>query len=228
MATPPSSPTGCKPRVRTPASSPPATPGERDDVVKQTPIGAADRRLRAETGFPMKAFADLYTALDETTKTTRQGPGAGRLFRPGVGGRRGLGRLLPDRPQAAAGGARRPSSAPGPSRRPAFPTGCSRSPTTPSATSPRPSPCCCPRPASRATCPLRHWVEERLLPLRATAGRRPAAGDPRGLADARPPAAVRLEQADQRRLPRRRLAAARDPSPRRGRAASTRPSSPTA
>ena len=56
-----------------------------------------------------------------------------------------------------------------------------------------------PPPRESSDLPLSHWVEERLLPLRATVGRRSAAGDPRGLADARPSAAIRLEQADQRR-----------------------------
>ena len=50
------------------------------------------------------------------------------------------------------------------------------------------------------------------------AGRRSAAGDPRSLADARSSAAVRLEQADQRRIPRGGLAAACDQGDRRRRA----------
>ena len=52
----------------------------------------------------MRAFADLYAALDETTRTTEKVRGPDRVFRPGPRGRRGLGGLLSHRPKAEAGG----------------------------------------------------------------------------------------------------------------------------
>ena len=157
----------------------------------------------------MKAFADLYTALDETTKTNEKVAALARYFAPAppadaawavyfLIGRKPR-QVVPTRKLARLGrrGGRRARLA------------VRGVATTPSATSPRPSRCCCRRPSASSDLPLHDWVEERLLPLRDAGRGRPAAT--RLVAawrelDGR--AAVRLEQADHRRVPRRRLAAA--------------------
>ena len=59
----------------------------------------------------MRAFADLYAALDETTRTTAKVEALVRYFADAPARRRGLGGLLPDRPQAAPGRAVEASSA---------------------------------------------------------------------------------------------------------------------
>ena len=64
--------------------------------------------------------------------------------------------------------------------------------------------------------PLADWVENHLLPLRGLDEERQKADVLAAWASARRPAAVRLEQADHRRVPRRRVAAARRPRPGRG------------
>ena len=142
----------------------------------------------------------------------REGPGAGGLLRPGLRGRCGVGGLLPDRPQAAASGPDAQAAALGHGG-----SGDSRL-ALPGVVRRGRRHCRDDRPA-----PARASRVERFLapplgrgaapPAQGQGRGRPAAGHPRGLADARPRAAVRLEQADQRRVPRRRLAAARDAGP---------------
>ena len=175
----------------------------------------------------MKAFADLYAALDETTKTDREGRGAGPLLRRRRPGRRGLGRLLPQRPQAPAGravqaaaalggrGGRRPRVA---VRRELPPVGDVAETIALLAAA---------ADARRPTGRCADWVEDggccrcATLPEDGAEG-----GRARGLGGARRAAAVRLEQAHHRRVPRRRVAAAGDAgawprwraSSRRGRA----------
>ena len=74
-----------------------------------------------------------------------------------------------------------------------------------------------PTPERSSDSPLSFWIEQRLLPLRGEKRGGPAHGHAPGLARAGPSAALRLEQADQRRVSRRGLAAARDPGAGRSR-----------
>ena len=220
-AIPPSWPAGSASTGSTPTIVATRYEGERDDAGAED-----DRRGRrggrraiagSAEGAPMKAFADLYAALDETTKTTEKVEALARYFARAPPRRRGLGGLLPDRAQAEAGGPDGASSAPGRRRRRASPTGSSTSRTTPSATWPRRSRCSARRPRRSSDRPLHDWVEERLLPLaQRRRGRRSARRCSQAWAEMDGRAAVRLEQADHRRLPRRRLAATGHPRPGQG------------
>ena len=100
----------------------------------------------------MRAFARLYTALDETTSTSEKIAALVAYFRtaPPRDAAWAVHFLIGRRPKRLVPSA--PACGPGPPRRPASPTGCSRRATTPSATWPRPSRCCCPTPAPPATC----------------------------------------------------------------------------
>ena len=121
-------------------------------------------------------------ALDETTRTDEKVEALTRYFAPAPAGRRGLGGLLPDRPEAAAG--RCPSSeAPrvggrGGGRPRLALRGVVRRRRR-RGRDDRPAPAR--RPSGRATCRCSHWVEERLLPLREAGRGRPARGDARRL-----------------------------------------------
>ena len=127
----------------------------------------------------MKAFADLYTALDETTKTTEKVDALTRYFAAAPAGRRRLGGLLPDRPEAAAGrplgqaprlggrGGGRPRLALQESYDAVGDVAETIALLLPDAR------------RARATCPLHDWVEDRLLPLRKAGEDGPARGDAR-------------------------------------------------
>ena len=164
-------------------------------------------RVRRAGGRGVKAFADLYAALDATTKTTEKVDALARYFAAASAADARLGRLLPVRPQAPPGGP--DAEAPGVGRRasPASPSGCSTRATTPSATWPRRSPCCSRTPTRPRDRPLSDWVEQVLLPLRDAGEERQKAEVLAAWAVAGRPAGVRLEQADHRRVPRRRVAA---------------------
>ena len=70
--------------------------------------------------------------------------------------------------------------------------------------------CCCPTATSTADVPLHRWIEERLLPLANRREEEQRASDRcRAWRELGGDGAVRLEQADHRRLSRRRVAAAR-------------------
>ena len=133
----------------------------------------AHRRSRRGTEEPrgVKAFAELYAALDATTKTNEKVAALTRYFSAARARRRGLGRRASSLAAGPSACSNRASWRSGPSRRPASPTGCSASATTRWATSPRPSRCCCLPPQTTTALPLHYWVEERLLP-HARRGRR--------------------------------------------------------
>ena len=119
----------------------------------------------------MKAFAELYTALDATTKTNEKIEALSAVLfsaRPPEDAAWAIHFLIGRRPEAADRIAQ--ALARGRSRRPASRTGCSASATTRSATWPRPSRCCFRRRRRRATSrcttgwrsgcsPLREWDE---------------------------------------------------------------------
>ena len=163
-ATPPSSPAASASAGSTPTSSPPAT------RASATTAGPRTERRRRPTE-SMKAFADLYAALDETTKTNDKVDALVALLRRGRRRRRGLGRLFPDRPQAAAGrplgeaprlGGGRGGGIPDWLFDESYDAVGDLAETIALAPADARS--------RRATVPLRDWVEERLLPLRSGRG----------------------------------------------------------
>ncbi len=74
-----------------------------------------------------------------------------------------------------------------------------------------------PTPERSSDSPLSYWIEQTAAPLARPERGKAAAGHARSLARARPATAVRLEQADQWRISRRRVAAACHPGARRSR-----------
>ena len=129
---------------------------EREDV-DETLDGAETR---------MKAFADLYTALDETTKTNEKVEALPRYFARRAAGRRGLGDPLPDRPPPQAPDRNAQAGASGRSTKRASPTGSSASATQAVGDLAETIALLLPPPARSTDQPLHYWVEERLLPLR--------------------------------------------------------------
>ena len=113
----------------------------------------------------MKAFADLYTALDETTKTNDKVAALARYLASAspADAAWAVYFLVGRKPRQVVGTRKLRDWA---AEEAGVPPGCSTSRTTPWATCPRPSPCSCPRPNARPTCPLAYWVEDRLLPLK--------------------------------------------------------------
>ena len=179
--------------------------GGRDD---------AGGRARAAA---MKAFADLYTALDETTPPrARRSLRWPRYFRTAAAARRGVGGALPERPPPQAARRRRRSCGMGGGggRR----AGLALRGELPRRRRPRrdhhAAAAGLRRPSSDR--PLPNGSSDRLLALRGQDDAVQRRELVRRMARARPPRALRLEQAPHRQLPGRCVGAARGAGAGRG------------
>ena len=115
-----------------------------------------DDRVEADVEAPdldMKRFSRLFAELDATTSTNAKVEALQRYFEQAPAAGRRLGRLLPVRRQAAAGGFHGKPRAAGLRGRADIRPGCSTSATRPSATWPKPSPTSC-----RAKANPRMWA----------------------------------------------------------------------